>query len=69
MIYTILLIVIILYVIEVALGSGATVYNCEIGHASCCKEPQKLSPKQFFCELIPIFACALGIPFLLNFFI
>jgi len=48
MLFIILLIVITLYVIEVALGSSATVYNCEIGYDSCCEEPKKLSHKQFF---------------------
>jgi hypothetical protein len=65
MLFIILLIVITLYVIEVALGSGATVYNCEIGYESCCEEPEKLSHKQFIFELAPIFAGALGIPLLL----
>jgi len=67
MLFIILLIVITLYVIEVALGSSATVYNCEIGYESCCEEPKKLSHKHFFCELIPIFAGAIGAPFLLVF--
>jgi hypothetical protein len=67
MLFIILLIVIILYVIEVAIGSSATVYNCEVGYESCCEEPKKLSLKQFFCELIPIFAGVLGIPLLLIF--
>jgi hypothetical protein len=67
MLFIILLIVITFYVIEVVLGSSATVYNCEIGYESYCEEPKKLSPKQFFCELIPIFAGALGVPLLMTF--
>jgi hypothetical protein len=65
MLYIILLFVIILYAIEVKLGSSVDVYNSEIGYESCCGEPKKLSVKQFFFELIPLLISVLGLPFFL----
>ena len=66
-IYIILFVVIIYYIIEVLLGSCPDVCNCEIGYSSCCEETRKLSSKQFFCELLPIFLISIGFPLLLQF--
>lgn len=63
-IYIFFLVVIIYYVIEVRLGSSVDVYNSEIGYASSCEEPTTISNKQFFCELLPVFICAIGVEFL-----
>lgn len=68
MIYIISLIVIIYFFIEVVLGSSVGVYNSEIGYVSEWQDTKKLSLKQFFFELIPIFAIALGFPFLFYYF-
>jgi hypothetical protein len=68
MIYIILFIVITYFFIEVVLGSSVGIYNSEIGYESFFHNEKKLSPKEFFFELIPIFAIALCLPFLFHYF-
>jgi hypothetical protein len=68
MIYIILFIVITYFFIEVVLGSCVGVYNSEIGYESSFQNAKKLSPKEFFFRLIPIFAIAICLPFLFHYF-
>jgi hypothetical protein len=65
MVYLILFIVIIYFLIEVVLGSSVDVYNSEIGYESSFQNSKKLSPKQFFWGLIPIFIIPIGFLFLI----
>lgn len=66
MFYIILLYIVILYFIEVVLGSCANVYNPEVGYEGNCANLTKLSNKQFFLHLLPFILLFVVLPFLLG---
>ena len=57
--------IVILYLVEVYLGSSISVYNCELGKASEMRETTRLSRKEFFSKMLPLLLMALGLPLLL----
>ncbi|GAB6191388.1 hypothetical protein [Desulfocastanea catecholica] len=61
----VILIILVLFVIEVVLGSCIDVYNAEIGYAAKCDQPTRLSPKHFFTQLLPIILLFVILPFIL----
>jgi hypothetical protein len=69
MIFAILVWLVMLFLINVILGSSIDVYNAEIGYEAKCDQPTRLSVKQFFTELLPIIALFVILPlFLLSVF-
>jgi len=65
MFFAILIYLVLLFVIEVVLGSSTDVYNAEIGFAANCNEVNHLSPKQFFTRLLPFIALFVLLPLII----
>jgi len=61
----VILIVLVIFVIEVMLGSCIDVYNAEIGYEAKCDQPTRLSLKHFFTQLLPIILLFVVLPFIL----
>ena len=53
---------VVLYVIDVVLGSDATQYDCEVGSPSYLGETKTLSRQEFFGYLLPLILVGLGTP-------
>jgi hypothetical protein len=67
MLLVILLYLIVLFVLEVRLGSSTGVYNAEIGYEVNFDQAAKLSQKQFFIQLLPVsLLCNGGIYYLFE---
>ena len=60
----VILIVLVLFVIEVMLGSCLDVYNAEIGYEAKCDQPSRLSMKDFFTQLLPVILLFVILPFI-----
>ena len=52
---------VVLYVIDVVLGSDATQYDCEVGSPSHLGETKTLSRQEFFGYLLPMVLAVVGI--------
>lgn len=56
----------LLYIFEVRLGSSSSVYNCELGEASSVPTQTRVSKREFFGKMLPLFLAALGVPLLFT---
>jgi hypothetical protein len=66
---SILLFLVLLYVMEVVVGSSTAVYHPETGEDGTSFEANRLSKREFFTQLLPIFLlCLVGIYLLCLFF-
>ena len=54
MLSAILVYLVVLFVLEVQLGSSTDVYNAEVGYEASLGQATKLSLKQFFIQLLPV---------------
>ena len=63
---TILGIAILLYIIEVVLGSSSSVYNCELGEASSVPAKTRVSKRDFFGKILPLLLAAIGLPLMFT---
>ncbi|MBU0960880.1 MAG: hypothetical protein KKD01_06235 [Proteobacteria bacterium] len=62
----IVLYLVILFFVEVVLGSCADVYNSEVGYESSCVKVTRLTSKQFFTHLLPVILLFAVFPLLLS---
>lgn len=62
MFFAILIYLILLFFIEVVLGSRVDVYSAEVGFEAKCDEVSRISPKQFFTELLPFITLFVLLP-------
>jgi hypothetical protein len=65
-IFIIFLCIAVFYVIDVALGSAGSQYDCEVGLPSHLEEPKTLSRQEFFGYLLPLVLVGLGIPLIFT---
>jgi hypothetical protein len=63
---TVLGIAILLYVIEVVLGSSSSVYNCELGEASSVPAKTRVSKREFLGKMLPLLLAAIGVPLMFT---
>ncbi len=67
MLKAILLYLVVLFILEVLFGSNTGAYNAEIGYQASSGQETRLSPKQFFLELLPVaLLCTGGVFYLLQ---
>jgi|GEM_PF-5742321 len=59
---TIVLGIAVFYVIDVALGTAVSQYDCEIGLPSQLEDTDTLSRQEFFGCLLPLILVSLGFP-------
>ena len=64
--FMVILGLVVLYAIDVALGSAVSQYDCEVGWPAHLEEPQALSRQEFFGYLLPMVLVGLGIPLIFT---
>ena len=63
---TILIFAVLLYIVEVRVGSCSSVYNCELGETVAECVQTKVSQQEFFGKILPLLLVALGLPLLFT---
>lgn len=60
--FTVLCVIVVMYFVEVFLGSSRTIFGCELGMESRLDEKERMPKREFFGRVVPLVLGVIGLP-------